>query len=290
MTTISTPGAGDAPADPRIPPEGTRVRVIGPARIDGTPLTRRQATLVAALALHRGRAVPARTLIDLIWPDGAPATARASLQNQVARLRRRFGPELVQTSTAGYRLGSACDVERLEVEVARLLGRTPGVAVGARLAELLDAWRSTPYADLVDDPVAEAEQARLGELRCRAEEHLAASCIVAGRLDRAVTTLESLVAVEPYRERRWELLLTALDAAGRRAEALRSYRRYEAQLLADLGTGPSAAMRALADHLRTAAPATIDLTDHDLPPRGRQRCTASRGSRARSPGPSFRPR
>ena len=44
--------------------------------------------LVAALAVHRGEAVSAESLVDALWGDDPPRTAAKTLQNYVLRVRR----------------------------------------------------------------------------------------------------------------------------------------------------------------------------------------------------------
>jgi DNA-binding SARP family transcriptional activator len=45
-------------------------------------------TALAALALHDGRAVAVDALVDALWGDAPPATAREQVHNQIPRLRR----------------------------------------------------------------------------------------------------------------------------------------------------------------------------------------------------------
>ena len=75
-----------------------RVGVLGAAeaRLDGETLdlgTRKQRAVLAALALHRGRVVPADTLVDLLWGEAPPAAVTTSLQGYVAGLRRVLEPD-----------------------------------------------------------------------------------------------------------------------------------------------------------------------------------------------------
>ena len=53
-----------------------------------------------------------------------------------------------------------------------------------------------------------------------------------------VAEAERLVQAEPLRERRWSLLLSSLDAAGRRAEAVRAFERARRVLATELGLSP----------------------------------------------------
>jgi DNA-binding SARP family transcriptional activator len=59
--------------------------------------------------LEAGRVVPTERLIDLLWGEGAPKTANASLQNAVARLRKVLGSAVLETRSPGYILNIAPD-------------------------------------------------------------------------------------------------------------------------------------------------------------------------------------
>ena len=74
-----------------------RFGVLGTFRVerDGQPVDpgpRLQRTLLAILLMDAGHVVPAGRLIDLLWRDGAPPAATASLQAYVSQLRRVLEP------------------------------------------------------------------------------------------------------------------------------------------------------------------------------------------------------
>src|SRR5262245_1270627 len=92
----------------------------------GTP---RQRTIVAALALSRGRAVALDALVQRVWGSAAPPTAVNTLQRYVAALRRAIEPEravrttpaVIVTEGGGYALrvpAAARDVQRFEEALA----------------------------------------------------------------------------------------------------------------------------------------------------------------------------
>ena len=61
--------------------------------------------LLAVLALHVGRAVPAEQLIEALWGEDPPAAVRNGLQGLVSKLRRALGsPDLVVMRGDGYAL------------------------------------------------------------------------------------------------------------------------------------------------------------------------------------------
>lgn len=250
----------------RITPERATVSVLGPTRIEGIVLTGQQRTLIAAMALHRQRGVTTDRLVDILWFDIAPRAARQSVQNQIGRLRRRFGPDLIATDPNGYRLGPATDAEVFTAVVTGVLDRAPDIGDAARLDEALALWAGTPYLDLDDDPLIDAERTRLAELYIQGLVRRAESRILAGQDRHAVLDLRQVTSAAPYDEAAWALLMHALHLGGRRAEALAAYDA-AVRHLADLGGAPSAALRSQ----------RYELLD-----------VQSRSSRPPAPGPSRR--
>ncbi len=217
---------------------------LGTVTLDGHELTRTQRTIVAALAFGVPGTVTTDQLIDAVWIDRVPRAARASLQNQITRLRRQFGTDVVETTGAGYRLGRTSDVAVFEhlVTTALGVGPLPGSAGHRRIVDLLEAatslWNGEPFGELIDVAGADAERARLGTLHATACEQLARTRIALGEHGDAIASLSALVEDEPYREQLWELFVTALALDGRRGEALAAHRRITERLQTDLGVGP----------------------------------------------------
>ena len=96
------------------------MRVLGPVEVAQVAggverLHGLGARLLLALIVDRGRIVDDAELVDRLWPEGAPRHAIASLRNQVAKLRRAFGPSLIARDRMGYRL-DACglDLDRFQ--------------------------------------------------------------------------------------------------------------------------------------------------------------------------------
>jgi DNA-binding SARP family transcriptional activator len=201
------------------------VSVLGPTvvTVGGEPTELRPAerVLLASLVLHRDRAVSPDLLIDELWRD-PPTSARKSLQNHVVRLRRAAGEDVVETEAHGYRLGAAV---RTDLDIVRELAFDPILASTAGaddVAGALGRWRGEPFADLGDGATVVAERARLKEVRRTLEDQLAGALLAARRDAEAVELLEALIADDPYREHRWELLTVARYRTGRRRDALRT--------------------------------------------------------------------
>ena len=238
------------------------VRLLGPIQVSraGRAVVvpgGRGRSLLTILALHVGQAMPAERLIDALWGDAAPATAKTVLQGFVSRLRKALGPAAVETMGNSYRLAlprDAIDANRFHdlVEAARDLDAQHRVA---RLDEALALWSGPALADVAYEPFAQAAIAALEEHRLAAREALMGAKLSTGVADELVPQLEDLVADNPYRERLREQLVLALYRAGRQADALEAYRQARRTLVDDLGVEPGPALQTLHQRILSHDPA-----------------------------------
>ncbi len=218
------------------------VRLLGPLEIrDGdrtlTVARQKPRALLALLALNAGRVVSRDRLVDELWGDEAPKTARHALENYVSQLRKLLGDPLA-TQAPGYVLRIDADA----VDALRLERLVRGSA--DELRQALDLFRGTPLED-VEAPFAAAEKQRLQELELTAREALAEALLEAGHQDGLVAELERLVARDPYRENLRALLMVALYRDGRQADALAAYRAARTTLADDLGLDPGEELQEL---------------------------------------------
>jgi DNA-binding SARP family transcriptional activator len=232
------------------------VRVLGPVELvtaGGRPrLAPLERALLAVLAANAGRLVTVDRLVDALWAQSPPGSARNRVQALVSSVRRYAGDDLVVTRAPGYLL--QLDPERLDAaQFERLLedarafvaGERPDLAVRS-LREALSLWRGTPYEDVPTDAVG-AEAARLTELRQAAVEELVDARLALGEHATLVAELSGLVAADPLRERLRGQLMLALYRSGRQAEALEVYRQGAAILADEHGLDPSDGLRAIRD-------------------------------------------
>jgi predicted ATPase/DNA-binding SARP family transcriptional activator len=236
-----------------------RIEVLGTLQVrdsDGRPVRiggHRVRALLILLALDAGHTVPPHALIERLWPDDRPADAANALQSLVSRLRaalRQAGipADVLESSPAGYRLAvpPACvDAAAFEA-AARAGGRAlaAGDAPGAArlLRDALAAWRGPALADVAGEEFAAAPAARLEELRSTAVLDRIEADLALGEGSGLIGELRELCAADPLAERPRALLMRALAAAGRQADALAVYADAR-ELLADrLGVDPSPAL------------------------------------------------
>ncbi|WP_329244568.1 hypothetical protein OG417_48045 [Actinoallomurus sp. NBC_01490] len=207
--------------------------------------------LAVRLALAGGRAVEQGVLVDAIWAEDLPAGPAHALQALVSRLRRTLGSATaVAQVTGGYRLDvDAADVDAMRFEQLTAVGRDrlragdPNAAA-AVLGEAVALWGDRPGAEpTVVAAVAPAAATRLAHASVEAVADLAAAELTLGRADAAAARLTALLAEHPVHERAAALLMDALAAQGRQAEALAWYERVRETLADVLGTDPGAALR-----------------------------------------------
>ncbi|MFI6149167.1 BTAD domain-containing putative transcriptional regulator [Streptomyces sp. NPDC051109] len=235
------------------------IGLLGPLELtrDGVPRPLggpRQQIVLAALALHANQVAPQELLVDAIWGESPPETARTQVQSAVSALRKicaRAGrPDAIETTAAGYRLRVA-DEELDAHRFARLLARARSYAAAGDPAEAarhqreaLALWRGPALLGLDSDPVRRGATL-LDEQRLTALEELARLDLALGRHAEMTGELFALAAAEPLREGLHASLMLALYRSGRQAEALEVYRRLRAVFSAELGIEPGRALQDL---------------------------------------------
>ena len=230
-------------------------RILGPLEVSvgdsvlllGGP---KQRALLAHLILRANRVVPADVLIDELWGEEPPETARATLQTYVYRLRKLLGDERIEGRSGGYVLLARpedIDASRFEdmVKEAKVSISTDPVGAAVNLAKALDLWRGPALADLAEEASLRGEIVRLEELRLAATEHRISVELAMGRHTTVISELELLTSRHPMRERLWAHLMLALYRRGRHGEALGAYERAREVLASELGADPSPELQRL---------------------------------------------
>jgi DNA-binding SARP family transcriptional activator len=228
------------------------IRLLGPFEVrDGdrvlTPRRQKQRALLAALALRAGEVVSMDRLVDELWGESSPKTAKHALENYVSELRKTLGKDVIETRPSGYVLRvepGQIDVRRFDELVALARGRD-AVERSRILGDALSLVRGEPLADLAFEPFAQREVVRLKELELSAREELLGAELELGRHRDVVPALELLVADHPFRERLRAQLMLALYRSGRQAEALAAYQDARHVLVEELGIDPNVELQEL---------------------------------------------
>jgi DNA-binding SARP family transcriptional activator/pimeloyl-ACP methyl ester carboxylesterase len=223
-------------------------------------LAPKERALLAVLVAESNRVVSVERLIDELWGELAPRTARRTLHTYVSHLRRML-PEHLVSEAGGYslRLGpdesDSSQFERVVAAGRLSLLRGQHQEAARCLGEGLRLWRGEAYGGVKRDGLVGAEAARLDELRLAASEDWLEARLGGGDLDGVVSDIEAMLVKEPLRERLWLLLMRALRDAGRQADALQAYRRARARLVEDLGIEPGPELRSEEQALLQQVPA-----------------------------------
>ncbi len=228
------------------------VALLGPLEIrDGSteiaPGGRRQRRLLARLGLEAGRGVSFDELESAVWDDDPPLTARHTIAAHVSRLRQPGPGDL----DLGRRLPAGHAHRHPGPRAARARGTC---GAGDRAATRHGPAARGPGA-VAGPPLPGARSRRAGAdrggpPRGAGRRACARTCwppsSTTARDGALVATARALTAEQPYRERRWELLMLALYRAGRQAEALDVYAECRRRLVDDLGyrAGPRPAAHA----------------------------------------------
>ena len=234
-------------------------RILGPLRIwDGAvwaPVRApQQRTLVATLLLEPGNAVSTDRIINEIWGEHPPSTARATVHGYVMRLRRLFGRGTdcpLVTRGGGYELMIGDDdldaavFQRLAEAGQRSIAEgKPDMGI-VQLTEGLALWHGAALADVPATPSVAAAVELLDQNRITALEARIDARLTLSEHTEVVDELHRLVEEYPLREQLWGQLMLALYRCGRRADALAAYQRARRTMVDDLGLEPGRPLRDL---------------------------------------------
>ncbi|MEU2241663.1 BTAD domain-containing putative transcriptional regulator [Streptomyces sp. NPDC018338] len=232
----------------------------GTPRQIGTPKAR---ALLAVLLLRGGSPVSWDTVKTAIWGESVPATARASLHNHVARLRRDLDEsgDRIQVTPAGFRLrvlDDELDVTLFDRYVCR--ARTARLAedwaeVEALTCSALALWRGAPLSDVpLPDTEREPFVRRMEEARLQVLEWGYEADLHLGRHQGIAAELAELVAAHPLRETFVGQLMLALHRSGRPADALLAYDTARRTIRRELGVDPEPGLVELHRRILTLDP------------------------------------
>ena len=239
-----------------------RFRILGPLEVvvdgeDVTPAAPKLRQVLALLLSRANRPVQAHELVDELWAEFSPASAVATLQTYVYKLRKRLpggalsrigggsgGRDAYQLNVPRDRMDHTRFEDLVEQGTAAWRASDPERAAD-RLAEGLRLWQGPALTGvcvgtLLTPFLTRLEEHRLGavELRINAE-------LVLGRHQSVISDLKELTQIHPLHEGFVAELMAALFRSGRRSEALVEYQRLRELTSAELGVEPSERLRQL---------------------------------------------
>ncbi|WP_285705716.1 BTAD domain-containing putative transcriptional regulator [Microtetraspora sp. NBRC 16547] len=221
-----------------------RYRLLGSVALcDGSRLKgKHRRTVLAALLLDANHVVSDDYLIDVLWGDVPPSSARGQLQVRIWELRKLLGRAVIVRKSPGYLIEVQPGELDLEVfdnmvtEARRELtaGRAAEGVDGLRAA--LELWHGAPLGG-VTDALGRARLA-LDELRMTTLEELYAAELSLDRHFEVLHELSELCREYPFRERLQAVNMRALRQANRLPEALAVYEEIRRRLDSELGIEP----------------------------------------------------
>jgi DNA-binding SARP family transcriptional activator len=233
--------------------EPARVQLCGPfavellgRRVEHLLPGRQGRLLFAYLAVSRLQPVSRDSLIDALWGDDPPADAGGGLNSLISKIRAVVGGDVLRGRTELIlTLPEPAQVD-VEAALSKLHMAESAVAIG----DWRRAWAPSLTAVFVtrrtflpgvEAPWADVWRRRLADVRVRATECYAKTCLGIGgsELPGAERAARQLVEEAPLRESGHLLLMRALAASGNVAEALSAYERLRALLREELGVDPS---------------------------------------------------
>ncbi|MFE9427057.1 BTAD domain-containing putative transcriptional regulator [Kitasatospora sp. NPDC006697] len=244
-----------------------------------TPTAPKPRQVLALLALHADQVVPVAALVEELWGERPPRSARTTLQTYILQLRDliaaalpaedpRTSKNVLVTSPGGYLLSTsagASDVrefERLAGLGYRAMDAGDFTGAARELRDALALWTGTALADVQTGPQLEMHCRRLEETRLCALDQRIEADLRLGRHRELLGELTVLVSRYRTHENLHAQFMLALHRSGRRSEALEAYQRLRNALVRELGLEPSAALRRLQRSILMASPTTPAPTLH----------------------------
>jgi formylglycine-generating enzyme required for sulfatase activity/DNA-binding SARP family transcriptional activator len=230
-----------------------RFELTGP----GGPIDLGSKKLAALLALLASSPLePHRRdkLMNLLWGSHSEAQARQNLRQALTRLRRVLGRDVIvgNGEMVSLRIGViTSDVAEFDTlvrdgsrDALRAATALYGDSFLADIAIPEEAW--TEWLDM--------QRRRCEALALDAMVKLAEQELLVGDHEAALRAANGAIAISNLREDAHRLVLRALAANGRRADALKHYEYLAALLMRELGVQPDPTTSALAATLRRWQP------------------------------------
>jgi DNA-binding SARP family transcriptional activator len=248
--------------------QSLRYHLLGPLQVfhgdePRTPSAPKQQALIALLALHPNRPLPAGRIIDELWGPRPPRSATAALHGYVTAVRRCLVHEgdpggadprrhpVLRTLPSGYVLLvepeqlDLCRFRALAAQARTVADDGRCAAAGELFRRALGLWRGTPLADLDRIGALARHVARLEDERLLALEERIDVDLCQGRGREVVGEIEDLCLRHPLREGFHRQLMLALLTVGRRADALLGYTRAYRIMTDEAGIEPGPELRQL---------------------------------------------
>ncbi|AUN41842.1 AfsR/SARP family transcriptional regulator [Tsukamurella tyrosinosolvens] len=205
-----------------------------------------ESTLLALLVANPGYAFAIDSIVTAVWGANPPAVANRSLHVYISKLRRLLathspGPTPISGGAGWYRL----DVDPQHTDIGRF--RTLIAAARSTAHDNANLYRRAlaeitgdALAGLPTTPFTCSFRETVAEMALDAEIAMYSASRPRFHPTEVTARMRELATEHPYDERLWAMLIEALHASGRRAEAVLAGRQLTAALADRLGLDPSA--------------------------------------------------
>lgn len=205
----------------------------------------------ARLVVERNRAVSRDELAQMFWTRKLPRSWDAALTSVISKLRVLLGkaglkkPEVLTSALGCYQVHLPTDAW-IDIEAAAdgLHDAEVLVKAGKRRqaygpAQVAYHISRRPFLAGENGDWVEAQREKLRTIRVRTCECLSEVYLANGEPSLAAEAAKEVVALQPFRETAYQLLMRAHAAAGNRAEALWVYEKCRKLVSDELGVPPS---------------------------------------------------
>jgi DNA-binding SARP family transcriptional activator/Tfp pilus assembly protein PilF len=245
---------------------GMWLRVLGPVQVRAgegwlSPPRPQVRLLLARLALSAGQVVLVDDLIDVLWAQQPPQSARASLQILVVGLRKALAGLpgcALERYGDGYQLRAApdkVDVHRFRSLVAAAREAPDENQAIAAFDQALALWQGPALSGVPATVRVEAIRAGLAEEHLSAVQDRFGCLLAAGRNQQAAAEIPLVLAEHPLAERLAGMLMIAWYRCGRQADALQVFRDLRGRLASELAVEPGPELQRLHQQILSGDPA-----------------------------------
>jgi DNA-binding SARP family transcriptional activator/tetratricopeptide (TPR) repeat protein len=212
--------------------------------------------VLAALAVDAGQPVLIDTLIDRVWGERPPARPKVAIHAHITLIRRLLRQaNAAEQDRSQARLvhrgdGYVLQADPWQVDLLRFRALVASAGKGtdaeqvAHLRAALDLWRGPALADLSGEWPARMRDS-WGLERLDVAVGWARTQLRLGQHEQVIGAIRPLLADYPLAEPLAAVLMRALTATGRRAEALDSHTTIRQRLADELGVDPGPEVQAL---------------------------------------------
>jgi LuxR family maltose regulon positive regulatory protein len=223
--------------------------------------------LLKALIARGPQPAPLEVLMEDLWPEAPPKTAKRNLAISLHRLRKALEPALDKTFGSAYVHLKAnlvsLDQELCRVDAFEFLSSCRNGEkkdregdIAGTLAQYQEAAHKYQGDFLPEEPYHSWAESRRQELRGRyieVLERLAALHEQRGALTRAINCLKQLLKADPLWEPAYQKLMLLYARRGLRAPALKVYQECQKALRQELDAAPGQATTAIYRKILTSS-------------------------------------